>query len=232
MSATEERYGRAVRSSHLKMSDITPGDIDTLTAAGMADKLGTRLLRLRCEFDATRRRHLAANANYSLAIKRAHEARRKRVDDKGDTITAEQAAQIAETMREVADSQSLTAHLMILIELKSLVGAKQAIGQFAARTIERRCIDVDPDVRDCLVSEVINAWLDRKCHQCSGRGFTGGYEGPTVRCRTCRETGNRRVGIFSDRLALQALAEWMLVEMDRKAEKATKEMHMRLRNRA
>lgn len=53
MSGTAEQYGRAIGSNHLELG-VEPGDLDTVIAAGMAEGLGTRLLRLRFEFDAIR----------------------------------------------------------------------------------------------------------------------------------------------------------------------------------
>lgn len=51
----EEKYGRAMTSSHLEVSNERTGDVDLLIAAGWikAESLGTRLFRLRHEFDAT-----------------------------------------------------------------------------------------------------------------------------------------------------------------------------------
>ena len=55
MTATAERYARATRSSHLRMTE-EPGDADTLAAAGLArESLGVSLLRLRAQYDATSR---------------------------------------------------------------------------------------------------------------------------------------------------------------------------------
>ena len=64
MSAIEERYGRAVRSSHLECPLDRPADIDVVLAAGMsahwrkktgelvAQPIGVDLLRLRIDYDA------------------------------------------------------------------------------------------------------------------------------------------------------------------------------------
>jgi hypothetical protein len=52
MSTTEERYARAINSSHLEVKEEARGDADTLIAAGMAETLGVMLARLRAEWDA------------------------------------------------------------------------------------------------------------------------------------------------------------------------------------
>jgi hypothetical protein len=53
MSTTEERYARAINSSHLKVKGWTEpgGDAETLIAAGGAETLGVMLARLRAEWD-------------------------------------------------------------------------------------------------------------------------------------------------------------------------------------
>lgn len=53
MIAMDERYAKAVGSSHLEVKP-DPGDVDVLIAAGAANTLGVRLMRLRIEFDAVR----------------------------------------------------------------------------------------------------------------------------------------------------------------------------------
>lgn len=64
MSATAEKYGRAIRSSHLKSNSVEPCDLDVLVAAGAASRdkdghsgesLGVALMRLRSEYDGTPR---------------------------------------------------------------------------------------------------------------------------------------------------------------------------------
>lgn len=49
--STEERYARAINSSHLEVKDEARGDVDTIIAAGMAERLGVMLVRLRAEWD-------------------------------------------------------------------------------------------------------------------------------------------------------------------------------------
>lgn len=61
MTAIEERYARATRSSHLelKRTDEAPGDVDTVIAAGTAEHVGILLTRLRLEWDTVSKRELA-----------------------------------------------------------------------------------------------------------------------------------------------------------------------------
>lgn len=60
--STEERYARAIRTSHLECDDA-PGDIDAIIAAGMAETLGTMLARLRAEWDTVGRKEREQAAN-------------------------------------------------------------------------------------------------------------------------------------------------------------------------
>jgi hypothetical protein len=276
MSTIEERYGRAVNSSYMKMRETTTGDVDTLAAAGMAaagrpvetgvagevrkespGRLGVLLMRLRSEYDTTRRAQLLGDTNYSTLVKAAHEARRPivplKLDDNGVPLrdaagqlvkptpaeieSARQiAADLSDRLRAEANNQALTAHLFILIELKTLSSVSNALRTHAYRLAERRGVRIGMDPipnedptkpakrseLDQLVSDVVDAWLDRRCHRCDGRGFTGGYEGPVMRCRACNQSGNRRLGIFSDRLAIQDIAEKLLCAMDAKNEAAAR----------
>ncbi len=252
MGASEERYIRATHSSHLKVTANTVCDVDLLIAAGKAvESLGTRLMRLRAEFDKVRRAHLAAQANYETAIRAANAERRltapKTATQAELQERAEEAAKRAAQMRETAEGEALTARLLILMDLKSLIPAKQALGAYAVDMVERRDGEdrrsptrkkAEVDRRhsglpvgeiEKIVGAVLDAWLDRICHKCEGRGFNGGYDGPTIRCRYCRETGNRRLGLFSDRLAGQMLAERLIVVMDRKCEEAQRQMRYLMR---
>lgn len=52
MAGIEERYTKAVTSSHLRLTENEAGDVDVLIAAGkFADPLGGLFSRLRAEFD-------------------------------------------------------------------------------------------------------------------------------------------------------------------------------------
>lgn len=190
MSATEQRYIRAIRSSHLKLKTEL-GDVDTVIAAGMSDREhGALLMRLRAEYDTTRRRMMV----------------------KADTLTEQ---------------------LLILAELKTLHAASQSIGAFAHARAQRDGLGLSHGEIRRIGGAVLDAWLDRRCHECAGRGFNGGsHRGePTVRCRACRGTGARRLDLLSKAPAGQALAELLLAEMDRVTESATRRMNRLLRNK-
>lgn len=147
----EERYGRAINSSHLEVKD-TAGDVDVLIAAGWCgDGLGAMLTRLRIEFDAVR-----------------------------GTISA---AEIGETNRR----------MLVMMRLRTLREVTAAINEMAAHLARGR--EWPAEVVRGLAWRALSAWLDPNCQHCTGRGFTGGYDGPHVLCRPCGGSGSRRANI-------------------------------------
>ena len=67
-----------------------------------------------------------------------------------------------------------------------------------------------------LVGCVLDVWLDKLCHRCDGRGFTGGYGTPRIGCKHCRETGSRRQSQLSDRASEHQFGLWLLNVLDSK----------------
>ncbi len=88
MSATEERYARAIRSSHLECTDRA-GDIDALIAAGMVrDGIGPDLLRLRADYDSMS--HLPGARNAIKLLKRMPHTRDRVLKFAEDIAAAKQ----------------------------------------------------------------------------------------------------------------------------------------------
>lgn len=246
---TEERYARASTSSHLKLRLDAPGDVDVITAAGLAPGIGAILLRLRREFDALRRPMLAARLNLAQRIRAANEAGRPKIPE--GTPKAERAEIIkkaraeAERMRAEAEKSGLSDRLLVRGELRALSLVSQALGSYAldvatrhglrcdfdAAGVQVRSPDrlMDEEIR-AIVGQVVDAWVDRACADCTGRGMIGGYSGePAVICRSCRGGGGRPPQVFSRLARGQALAERLLVLMDRATETTQRSMRGYLR---
>lgn len=236
MSNVEEKYARAISTSHLKLGrlDEAPGDAETIIAAGMAEPLGVLLARLKTEWD---------------------------------TISAHEVAQAA---------NSLTARVLILMGLRSLAPAKQAMLRFALCKAASYSCDPSTKPRDelgamtarlgeeledetravlvaahrakavevakiaaahqrnmaQLVGKVLDVWLDRLCNSCEGRGFNGGYGVPKVMCTKCGGSGSRRQGQLGANQAEQAFCLWILNTMDTKCAASMRQMARKQRTEA
>lgn len=92
-----------------------------------------------------------------------------------------------------------TDHALILMRLTTLAEAKAVLGRLAVKqaTIVRFMAPDDEALR--IAGRCLDVFLNPKCYACGGRGFTGGgrleNSGPRIRCKHCRETGNRQVQI-------------------------------------
>jgi hypothetical protein len=109
-----------------------------------------------------------------------------------------------------------TGALLILMQLKSLAGTKEALGRFAWEMSAKRGYDLsDKDVA-VLTGRVLVAWLDPNCHVCSGRGTVGSaYEGkPSSICRACSGSGKARLSIGQTQTE-RAFVGFLMGEMDR-----------------
>lgn len=183
----EEKYARAIRSSHLQVKE-QPGDADTIIAAGMADSLGTLLARLRAEWDSTSRKE------------------------------RQQAA------------TDLTARVLVLMNLRSLRPAKQAVLNFARVKSAFLGLGVTSEQLAPVVGKVIDAWLDQLCEPCSGRGSSGGYGRPKIICTACGgSTRKRNNGTLSDNQDLHQFGLWLLNAMDVKCNGAMGEISRKTR---
>lgn len=256
MSTTEERYARAINSSHLEVKEETRGDADTLIAAGMAETLGVMLARLRAEWDAqsgeAQQYARAAKSFNAQADGHATNARMLRQqaasvrvelskpivfgESRADPALLEYAAKKSEAegqrLRREAERELITGRAMVLMNLRSLRQIKQAILNFAVKQAERRGIDPKDHALIDVCGKVLDVWLDRKCHHCEGRGFNGGYREPQVHCRPCRGSGNRRQGTLHEVEAFHQYGLWILNVMDTKSTGAMGQINRKTRSNA
>ena len=230
MSTTEERYARAIRSSHLEVKEEARGDVDTIIAAGMAETLGVLLSRLRAEWDAQAGEALqyerAAKGFNRMADEQASLARRSTGDEKTKHVAE------AERLREEGRRELITGRAMVLMNLTSLGQAKGAIFNFAYRSAPRRGVSGDDPELFALCGKVLDVWLDRRCHHCEGRGFNGGYRKEQITCGHCRGTGHRRKGSLHPNEALHNYGLWLLNVLDSKSAGSMSQVSRRTRRYA
>lgn len=193
-----ERYGRAATSSHLRLKE-TRCDVDYLIAAGwLQDGLGSMLYRLRSEFDQVRGQLRAAETSRpewkALAL-----AAEQVIKGYGSPVPASVLDEPARIRKEARDA-ALVERAMVLVKLKTLAPAREALGAFAVILATKIMFMQDDAAVGVLVCRTLDAWLDPICAACDGRGFNGGsHRGElTTRCRECRGTGKRRSGVGMD----------------------------------
>jgi hypothetical protein len=228
----EERYARAMRSSHLEVTEH-PGDVDKIIAAGwIRDGLATTLYRLRMEFDGAKAAQAQADANmrrrYDQAAAAPKELPPKTELKRGAKETldafrerqrAYREARTGMTRKEVledATREALTSRLMILMSLKSLHRAKHELADYAQQRANKGRHMLDNRTVDTVAGRVLDAWMDPLCHHCQGRGFNGAShrgEMQTI-CRPCRGT-TKRLGWIGRTAAEQAFSDHLLSEIER-----------------
>ncbi|RZJ12199.1 MAG: hypothetical protein EOP39_04375 [Rubrivivax sp.] len=224
MTKTEEHYSRATRSSHLEMrrTDEGQGDVETIIAAGLAETMGMLLTRLRGEWDAA----AGEVAQVTRNVKRLQEVR----------AAAVKAAQQpgakpfdAEAFDRDASRELLTARALILIGLRSLEPAKQALYFFAVRQAPHKACPSDPEAVGHLVGQVLDVWLDKLCHHCEGRGFSGGYGKARLMCTKCGGSGSRRMGRLGVNEAERLFGLFLLNVMDSRVNGSLKTVQRKTR---
>lgn len=218
--STEERYARATRSSHLEVEADQSGDIDSIIAAGGAasgteGSLGVLLARVRAEWDGQ-------SGELALYLAAQREWRKKA--DEAARLAQARPEQAQERLKDLAyclsqaKREGITGRAMVMIGMPTLRQAREALLTFAEQMAPRHKVDHEDKIpfRE-LLGNVLDVWIDRKCHHCAGRGFNGGYREPQVHCRPCRGTGNRRMGQLSEDPALHAFGLHLLTRMDAKS---------------
>lgn len=209
----EERYGRAINSSHLEVRE-SAGDVDKLIAAGwIKDGMGPMLYRLQVEWDQVKSEHALAlrhQAAWRDTAKRLRE-QAKALGDREPELVARLHAQAAAVEKE-ADGAAVTELALMLGKLRTLPQVKAAIGRWALQEASRFPLiglghrpphaAVVRAAKECnlgpdhavleLAGHVLRAHLDPLCRRCDGRGFSGGYGVPQVRCSVCRGSGRTR----------------------------------------
>jgi hypothetical protein len=228
----EERYARAMRSSHLEVTEH-PGDVDKIIAAGwIRDGLATTLYRLRMEFDGAKAAQAQADANMRRRYDEAATAPKERPPKmelkRGDKETLDAFRERQRSYREArggmtrkevmtdATREALTARLLILMSLKSLNRARNELADYAQQRATKGRHMLDDKTVGIVAGRVLDAWMDPLCHHCQGRGFNGAShrgEMQTI-CRPCRGT-TKRLGWIGRTAAEQAFADHLLTEMER-----------------
>lgn len=196
----EERYIHAAHSSHLEVKE-DGGAIDQMIAAGWINRraLGTQLFRVKAEFDAVR-----ADMTRAVATLAEGESRANRVAKAGGDAGA---------VRDEARRAALTERALILVQLKTLDEAKQAVGTYARQVAEREAVGL-PELRvNQIAGRVLAMFLDSVCPECDGRGFNGGYNAPMLLCPAC-DAGKRRLGL--NRPSERQFAVKLLADLERK----------------
>lgn len=128
-----ERYSRALESHHLEVKEGR-GDVDLLVAAGWVhDGLGTKLYRLRSEWDAVRGEHRLAEAAAQVADKK-HTVRVRAVARMAEGDDRAEALQYARDQIAAAERAALTARALIMVHLKTLHAATVALGPSPSST--------------------------------------------------------------------------------------------------
>jgi len=227
----EERYGRAVDSTHLEVRE-TRCSIDYLIAAGWAaERLGAKLLRLRLEYDAIRgaQRQAKRNAIDAFAAAAAMDKAARADPDNAASLNRQ-----ASQARADAERALQTAAAMIGSHLKSLHDTTQAMYGFALATAARHGFAADAITVTQIAAKAIELWLDDQCPHCEGRGFRGGYLTPAELCGPCDATGRRDKGPKGFRLHRSETGHQfgrvLLSAMDRKANRAAGHMRLHLRD--
>lgn len=220
----ETRYLRATRSSHLEMrrTDESPGDVDTIVAAGLAETMGVLFTRLRGEWDAA----AGDVAQFARNSKRLQEARAQAVE------AAKQPGAKpfdAEAFDRDASGELLTARALILMGLRTLEPAKQSLYFFASRNAPGKACQSDPAALGLLVGQVLDVWLDKLCHHCEGRGFSGGYGSARIMCGKCGGTGSRRHARLGANASEQAFGLWLLNVLDSKVDRSMRQVQRKTR---
>jgi hypothetical protein len=216
MSRLAERYSRASRSSHLKVEPTEQGDVDVVISAGLADSLGTLLLRCRHEWDSQR----AAMEQHETNLRAAEEAARIEAFKAGKTAI--------EVIRDAAN-ETLTSRALILMNMPSIRPTANALGRHATNRARQRNMTIEPDIIRRAAGNALDVWLDQRCNSCAGRGKNGGYGAPQIICTKCRGTGIRRRVLPSKTSYELALGEWLMAEADRLVAAAQRKMSQALR---
>jgi hypothetical protein len=118
--------------------------------------------------------------------------------------------------------------MLAVMRMASLSAAKRVVNDFALVRAERYSLPMYDDECAKLAWQALSVYLDPSCSSCSGRGFSGGYDGPTLRCTHCRETGKRR-GFVGNSDSQRAFVEALIGRIENEVNGFQVETERRLR---
>jgi len=120
----------------------------------------------------------------------------------------------------------------ILRRMKGLPACRQALYDWSL-TKAIVVIDRSPHVLMTVLARVLEAWLDKTCSACDGRGFNQGgrheHTGPPIMCRPCRGSGHRLDTLGGDD-DVRFFVSYLLAEMDRLVADLQWQMRRKLKN--
>lgn len=122
--------------------------------------------------------------------------------------------------RLVGRAPNVTDLLLILSALTTLRDTRDALGRFAVAFATRKRYMADDGTVLKIAGKALQYWLDPQCHECEGRGFTGGYGLPMELCKACGGTKKRQATHYHT-AAGHEFAKALLCEMDRKTDHVT-----------
>lgn len=223
-----ERYSRALESTHLELVLDERCSVDMLIACGwVKETLGTELFRLRSEFDAVRGAQHQAQANWQQSMALVSDLMHSAAADAGRAGQYQAAAQ---AVREDAENAQLTAKALILVHLKSLPGARAALGRFAEIWAIRQRYMGDTVAVMKIAGRALDAWLDPLCPRCNGTGQVGEYGAPRSICTSCHGAKVRDVRLSPDEAGHQ-FGRSLMNKMDSKCDWVTGQMRRYLSQR-
>jgi hypothetical protein len=127
-----------------------------------------------------------------------------------------------------AVSTSKLARVLVLSQMTSLMGTREAVGRWALKQATVLKFMQPDAVVYKLSGQALDVWLDAACHHCGGKGFTGGYGVPQVLCKHCGSTGSRRYRMGTNDLEHE-FGRALLTRMDAKCDRVAKAMGRYLR---
>jgi hypothetical protein len=125
------------------------------------------------------------------------------------------------------DGDRIIKQVQVLMSLNSLHTTKEALGNHAIRQATRRRFMRPDNEVDIITGKVLEHWLSPNCHHCSGRGFSGGFDGPKILCTKCQGSGKRTLHFKTE--AESDFGRWLLSDMERMMANVETEMRRFLR---
>lgn len=136
---------------------------------------------------------------------------------------AQEFDQVKGDVRRIAANQQ-TEKLLILMHLKTLREAQNAVAMFALQTATRQRFMLADKPVISIAGSVLLAWLDPLCARCGGVGYVGGYDGEVRKpCRSCGCTGKTTATIGHDD-EQRRFARFLAAELDAKTKGGEIEM--------